>query len=337
MKRILAMLTVILLVSSCSSSMPEWYRDRDNYFPESDYLWAKGWGETPEKAIEDAIIELSRIFGNKLSVEKNVLERYESISDSKDQDMYESYYEFSTEFATFVSNQNLVNVRYKDPVREGRNKTYFTIAYLERDKTASILMNKLARIEEDVEFNLKAGKNSHDLLEKYRFLNTAWLTSAKATMLQEQLDVLAPGIKIRMKYKLDELAQMKDKVAEQISFNIRGKNISDRQIKQALGKVINDNGFKLVDTEAMMTLVYSVNMEELDLHRDKLVFIAWNFDIKLSDWKKQTLLSLYKQGKEGSLDIYNAKTHAVKHIQDYIDTEFREEFKIFFDQPKKEK
>lgn len=337
MKRIIAMFTLILLICSCSSSMPEWYRDRDNYFLESEYLWAKGWGETPEKAIEDAIIELSRIFGNKLSVEKNVLERYESISDSKDQDMYESYYEFSTEFATFITNQNLVNVRYMDPIKEGRNKTYFTIAYLERDKTASILMNKLSRIEEEVEFNVNASHKSNDVLEKYRFLNTAWLTSAKATMMQEQLDVLAPGIKIRMKYKLNELEQMKNNIAKMISFNIQGKRNPNRQISQAIANVINDNGFKLVDGDAMMTLVYSTDMEKLDLHQDKLVFVAWNFDLKLSDWKKQTLMSLYKQGREGSLDINNAKNHSVKHIQDYINKEFRQKFNIFFDQPKESK
>ncbi len=330
MKRILVLLAVIILVYSCSSSMPKWYTEKDNFFPESEYLLAKGYGITPEKAVEDAIVELSRIFGTKVSVEKDVLERYESISDSDNMDLHESYYEFSTEFTKFISEQNLVNVRYMDPVREKRG-LYFTVAYLERDKTANILMNRLERLEESINFHVKASNASLDVIEKYRHLNAAWLSAAKETMMQEQLDVLAPGMSLKMKYSMEALAKMKSKTADLISFNIRSIKSPNKHVKQAIAKVINDNGFKVLEGTAMMTVNYHSDMKEIDIHQDMLVFVAWDFDIKMRDWKKQTLLSIYEQGREGSLDRYNAELHAIEHIQKYIDTEFRDEFNTFFD------
>ena len=329
MKRTLILFFVIIMLWSCKASMPEWFKHRDDYFPPNEYLVAKAWGNTPEKAIAEATIALSYLFNTKVSVEKNILERYESISDEKD--MLENYYEYSEEMAQLITQQDLVNVKFMDPIKDPKRRQYFTIAYMDRAETSQILMNRIAREEEKINYYVNVAESSKDPIGRYQYANAAWLRSAKQQAMQEQLDIIAPGLGIKPHNSFKELTKKKQLFAQDIQFKIIATDKENERIQQAISQAINKAGFSVVTTSAILNIYYDASMGKIDLHQDPLVFIAWDFNLKLRNWQDETLLSLYEEGREGSTDMKNARFHAIEHIQDYIQKEFRTELISYFD------
>ena len=128
MKRLFPLIISLIFIWNCSSSLPEWFQQRDDYYPPDKYIVSEGWGETPEQTIEKAAINMAQIFNTKVTVEKNLLERYESMSNMKDFNEY--FYEFSEETATLISEQNLVNIMFVEPTYDKRSKSYFTLALI---------------------------------------------------------------------------------------------------------------------------------------------------------------------------------------------------------------
>jgi hypothetical protein len=329
MKRALILFFVIIMLWACKASMPEWFKHRDEYFPPNEYLVAKAWGNSPEKAIEEATIALSYLFNTKVSVEKNILERYESISDEKN--MVENYYEYSEEMAKLITQQHLINVKFMDPIRDPKRRQYFTIAYMNRAETSQILMNRIAREEEKINYYVKIAESSADPIERYQYTNAAWLRSAKQLAMQEQLDILAPGLEMKSHNSFKELTKKKQSYAQDIQFKIIARDHENERIKQAISQAVNKAGFSVVNTSAILKIYYSSHVAKIDLHQDPLIFVAWDFNLKLNNWQDETLLSLYEEGREGSTDIKNATFHAIEHMQDYIQKEFQNELVSYFD------
>ena len=333
MKRPVLLLLSLILIWNCSTSMPEWYRQRDDYYPAENYILAEGWGQTPEKAIENATINMARIFNVKVSVEENILKRYTSISNMKE---FEEYYtEYSEETAKLITDQHLVNIRFEEPVYDKKSRTYFTISYIEIIPTARILMDRMKRIQDSMEYYVRMAAGNNDPLVKYHYYSSAWLFSAKNKMLQEQLDVLAPGIGMKPIYTFAELESQKNKAAENIKFKIRVNGDSNNRIKQALSTVVNDAGFSAAEDDANVNLNAKASMKKIDIDQDKLAFVAWEFQLKMDKMQSTTALSLMEEGSEGSTNYQNAQMHAYERIQKFIETEFQNKLNEYFDTMKK--
>jgi hypothetical protein len=329
MKRILILLLTIMLLSACAGSLPEWYSNREDYFSEDEYIVSKGWGVTPDKAIEQAAINMSQIFGTRISVEKNVLERYESISNAKDFDEY--MYEFSQETATLIADHHLVNILFVEPTWVKKSKAYYTLGYIKRTETALILMDRMKREQENVEYFVRMAEGSMDPIEKYHYYCSAWLTAGQNKMMQEQLDLLVPGLEIKPIYSFEELGSLKEIAGNQLRFYINVQGDSNNRTKQALRKAVNEAGFPVLDNTGLLRIFADVKIKELDIDQKPLVFVSWELQIKLVDWQDQTIISMMKEGKEGSTNEDNARMHAYESIQKYIDEEFEQKLIEFFD------
>lgn len=329
MKRLLILLLTIILLSSCAETLPDWYNNREDYFPEDEYIVSKGWGATPDKSIEQATINMAQIFGTKISVEKNILERYESISNSKDFDEY--MYEFSQETATLIADHHLINILFVEPTWENRSKTYYTLGYIKRSETARILMDRMKREQENIEYFVRMAEGSKDPVEIYHYYCSAWLTAGQNKMMQEQLDLLVPGLGIKPLYSIKELESLKDVAADRLRFHINVKGDNNGRIKQAMRKAINGAGFPVLDNTGLLRILTDVKIKELDIDQKPLVFVSWELQIKLVDWQDQTIMSMMEEGKEGSTNEDNARMHAYESIQKYIDQEFEEKLIKYFD------
>ena len=329
MKRTLLLLLGMIVLISCSTGMPDWYDNREDYYPTDKYIVAEGWGQTPERAIENATINMARIFNVKVSVEENILKRYASISNMKD---FEEYYtEFSEETAKLISDQHLVNIMYLEPAYDKKSRSYFTISYIERSKTARILMDRIKREQENIDHYVRMALSSGDPLETYHYYASAWLTSAKNKMMQEQLDVIIPGSGIKPVYTYAELETLKNKAAKNIQFKIDVKGDSNDRVKQALRTVVNKTGFTVVESGENINLHAGTLVKKIDIDQGKLAFVSWELQLKMNNAKGETALSLMKEGREGSTNYTNAEMHAYEGMQKFIETEFQDKLNAYFD------
>jgi len=317
------------MIWSCSGSLPDWYNNREDYFPEKDYLSSLGYGESPEKAIEQATINMAQIFSTHISVEKNILERYESISDMKN--ITENLYEFSEETARLISDQNLVNILYVEPVWDRKSKSFYTLGYMKRSETALILMDRMKREQENIEYYVRMAFGSNDPIEKFHYYNIAWLTAGRKKMMQEQLDVLVPGIGVKSIYSFVELAELKDKAAKDIHFVISVEGDKHSRVKQAIQTAINGAGFNTVEKNALLGIRAKALIKNIDIDQKPLSFVSWEFQLSMINRKNVISLSVMQEGREGSTNIENAKMHAYEKMQSFIENEFQLKLMEYFD------
>jgi len=333
MKRTLILLLTLILIWSCSGSLPDWYNNREDYFPEKDYIVSKGWGTTPEKAIEQATINMAQIFSTHISVEKNILERYESISDMKNTS--ENFYEFSEETARLISNQHLVNIFFVEPAWDRRNKSFYTLGYIQRSETARILMDRIDRELENIDYYVRMAFSTNDAVEKYHYYTLAWLTAGQNKMMREQLDLLVPGIAVKPIYSFAELGELKDKAAEDIRFVISVEGDRNDRVKHALGTAINDVGFNTVEKNAILSIRAKVLIKDIDIDQKPLAFVSWELHLLMSNLQNVTGLSMMEEGREGSTNTDNAKMHAFERMQTYVGNEFQLKLMKYFDKLEK--
>lgn len=331
MKRILCLIPVLVIFWSCSGSLPDWYENRSDYYPENEYIVSKGWGKTPEEAIEKAAINMAQIFNTKVTVEENILRRYESISDMKD---FEEYlYEFSEKTATLISEQNLVNIMFVEPVYERKSRSFYTLAYMPRVETAKILMDRMKREEGKTEYYVMMAQSAHDPVRVYRYYTAAWLTAGRIKMMQEQLDLLAPGIGTAPIYGFESLAVMKDNAAKRLVFGISVQGDGNGRIEQALRQSVNRAGFPVADREGELRILAEIGISAIDIDQKPLVFVSWEMKLNVIDGKQQTIISLMKEGREGSTNEPNARLHVYESVQRFIEDNLSDRLQAYLDRP----
>lgn len=329
MKRSLFLLFTLVVIWSCSGSLPDWYNNREEYFPEKDYIVSKGWGTTPEKAIEQATINMARVFSTHITVEKNILERYESISDMKN--ISENFYEFSEETARLISDQHLVNILFVEPAWDRKSKSFYTLGYIQRSETARILMDRMKREQENVEYYVRMAFGTNDAVEKYHYYTVAWLTSGRNKMMQGQLDVLVPGIGVKPIYSFAELCELKDNAAKDIRFIISVEGDKNGRVKQALRTAIDETGFATVEKNGLLGIHAKALIKDIDIDQEPLAFVSWELQLIMTDRQNVTSISMMEEGREGSTNTENAKMHAFERMQGFIKDEFQLKLMEYFD------
>ncbi|RKY55016.1 MAG: hypothetical protein DRP93_04195 [Candidatus Neomarinimicrobiota bacterium] len=329
MKRHIILLLTFIVIWNCSGSLPDWYTKRDEYFPDKDYIVSKGWGGTPEKAIEQATINMAQIFSTHITVEKNILERYESISDMRN--ISENFYEFSEETARLISDQHLVNINFKEPVWDRKSKSFYTLGYIQRSETARILIDRIKREQENIEYYVRMAYSTNEAVEKYHYYTIAWLTAGRNLMMREQLDVLIPGVGINPIYTFAELGELKDKAAENIRFVILVEGDKNDRVKQALRTAINKVGFNTVEKDGLLNIRAKAMIKDIDIDQKSLSFVSWEFQLIMTDYQNVIGLSMMKNGREGSTNTENAQMHAFERIQKFIENEFQFRLMEYFD------
>ncbi|MBN2780976.1 MAG: hypothetical protein JXR21_03330 [Candidatus Marinimicrobia bacterium] len=329
MKRLTLTVTILFFLAGCSGGMPDWFRHRDDYFSPDEYLVSEGWGSTPDAAIRSAALNMARIFQTHISVEETVLKRYQSLSDGKDFNEY--IQEFSEETARLVSDQHLVNILFVEPFRNLKTRSFHTLAYMKKNETGAILIDRITRNQEQVEFYVRSAYSSKDPLTAYIYFNTAWLLTAYNTLMQEQIDLLMPGIRISPIYSFAQLEDLTRQAAGRITFSVRADPDPGHTLSSAIKKAVNAAGFSVEPSNAFLQVQAEHRIQPLDLHQDKLDFVSWELHWHLRDTEGNILLSGTGKDREAGLDIPGATLHAYENMAAFLERELGTELVRYFD------
>ncbi|MCD4651134.1 MAG: LPP20 family lipoprotein, partial [Candidatus Cloacimonetes bacterium] len=143
MKRFVITLMMIMLLACVanakSKKRPDWVDNPQNLYPDNIYMAAVGEGSSRKKAKTDAYSALAQRFEAKVSVNKQTIERYEELTKNNETKTTAQTTDLSD--ITIQTDQNITNIQFGEfYVEEGRT---YVIAFLERLKTAEILIEKI--------------------------------------------------------------------------------------------------------------------------------------------------------------------------------------------------
>ncbi|MBQ9207431.1 MAG: LPP20 family lipoprotein [Treponema sp.] len=122
----------IVLFASCASTSgldsPAWFPDHRTAFPDSEYIAQRGRADTEETARTEAVAQIARYF--KTSVNANLKTSIQSVTSGETMSETTSV----VNDVDVMSQVELFAVEYTDPYYFKKEKKWYCVAYIEREK-----------------------------------------------------------------------------------------------------------------------------------------------------------------------------------------------------------
>lgn len=220
------------------SKPPKWAISPEDYYDKEKYLIGVGEGDTLENAKSAAFASLASIFGTTIEQDIRSTETLtdESSSSSIQQDI------------RLASQHNLVNVKIDKTYNDKREKTYYAIAVMDKEKTVVILESMIFENLKDVASYANQAKDEPDLLKKYALLDYAISISIKNEVYVSQivhLDIIkANSISTPSTLTTQALRSEAARVTNKITFSI-SMSPEASQIVAPIKKVLGNMNMRI--------------------------------------------------------------------------------------------
>ncbi len=326
----------LLLAVSCateptahsgSDRRPSWMENPSIKYPAKYYITAVGEGDTLSDSQNAAAANLAKVFRSDIHVEENLQERYFEMIGKKNS------YQESTKFNRKVqlnSKISLFNIKYDRSFTDKTGRVY-TLAYLNRHKTAAIYVTRLKENNARIVDFIEQSKSKAPSV-RYAALAAAMAVSSGSQVLLEQLDIISPAAKqaINMTYTHDAIAKMYADAATEIRFSINIKNDVQHKLTDSLESLLTDMGFA-VKPDGALKVGGNISFEDTDLHRGNLSFVRYEVQLEVKDVAGRTVVSLVKRGREGHVSKKEARARCMRSIVAVVDHDFRDRLQAYFD------
>ena len=291
---------------------PLWLDNPKSVYPEELYLTAIGEGDNRDEAEKNAVANLSLVFESSIKVENELVQNYkELISDNTSE--YNKQSEFSNNIS-ISSTQTLYNIQYAENYTDHLGHVY-VLAFIDRSETAEIYIKKIRSNDERVTYYMNKAQENADLLLHYAYLKAAAVIGQLNRSMATQLEIISSSVadKIQFSYNLNNLLLITSEAAKNVSFQINIQNDSNEGIKNLISELINAEGF-VINSSPILSINGSINFEKISLNRSGQ-FIRWTLSLTLENTHGDTILSLSKNGREGSITYEEAEARSLRSIQ----------------------
>ena len=288
-----AVLLFSFLFISCAStprnnSVPAWLNDWRNVYSDTQYIAQRGYGNSEETAKTDAVAQIARYF--KTSVNANLKTSLQSITDGENINETTSI----VNDVNVMSQVELFAVETTDPFYFKKEKKWYCIAYIERDKaweqykptvdnakTEFYSMMKNAENESDsitkIFLYKKAEDRGNKLLEKLEYARI--LNSKKEEMYSGDRKTVSriPSLSVCEKEKCT------------VFLDVRGDygNI----ITACLSNTLSDYGLKIAKNQKDSLYIAGAIIENNTEGRDPFS-VSPSLDLKIQNKKGKTVYAV---------------------------------------------
>jgi len=335
MKKIILLSFSLILILSCAAhavkrkdSKPEWLKNPKAVYPEQMYLTAIGEGDTRSDAENMAAGNLARIFESNIKAEETVNQRYMELTKNKKTDIEEQT--DVTKNVNIKSQQTLFNIQYGESYTDDVGRIY-TIAYLNRMKTAEIYENKINKNAVRIDYFMGIADKSNDPILEYAAMSAASAVSSHNELLLAQLTIIFPSAidMLGINYNHDKIIKDTKAAAANVSCKITIQNDEENKITIMLEELVNDLGFVL-SKENVLLIDGNILLEKTDLKRD-LEFIRYELQINVTDNKDNVIVSMSEKGREGHVSAPEAEARAIRTLSKKINKQLKRKLVAYFD------
>lgn len=244
-----------------NNDVPEWVKNHNAVFSPTEYIAFKGIGNKAETAKNNAASELSYYFSIQVSSKREVNYKSTEISE-KNKSTFSSQQNVSN--VTNVStNMNLVAVEFTDVYYDKKSKTYYCVAYMNRESAWYQYKPTVDKARDNFYGFYKKGTEDTDSFSRIRFLGYAYNAATKfldtisfAQIISESKVMAEYGNDMKVMAKVNSELQS-EKIKNK--FFITVNEDSSDMVFSAVSGVFNDEGFSITQNRDEAT--YNVYAE----------------------------------------------------------------------------
>ncbi len=335
MKKILIILLILLALSviclakkSNVMQKPAWVDDPKSEYPETVYLSSVGSGSGRQEAQNTAMGNLARIFEANVKSTSEYNERYkELITDQKCSSESATELNKST---TVSADQKLLNMEIGPSWTDDLGQVY-TIAYINRQKTADIYSQKIDENDKRIKYFMDQQLLTKDPKSIYANLSAAAVIGEANQILLDQLAIISPDDRemTKLSYGCPVIMKSLSDAASLIHFNVNIENDDRNKITAQFTSLLSDMGFGL-NPENAIQINGNVLFEEVDLQASQK-FIRYTLNVDVKDANGISLFTMTDIGREGHINYPEARARAVRTITGKIQNDFKKRLVGYFD------
>jgi hypothetical protein len=313
-----------------TAGRPMWMENPQKLYPLKYYLTAVGEGDTLAVAESVAAGNLAKIFRTDIVVDERLTERYYELIGERNSYQEQTQLNRNVDMYTAMT---LQNVQYPERYTDPQTGRVYALAALNRGETADIYVT---RLKENDARTARFVARSEDLSPAvtYAALSAAVAISADSQQLMEQLDVLFPAAKskVKLQYIHDNLQQRLAQAAKAIGFSVNIDGDAEGKVTQAITALLTEMGFVVSSDNPFLRVSGTVELEKTDLGRQGLHFVRYLMKLDMQDAYGKTVLALSEQGREGHVSVNEAVSRCLRSMTRSVENQLVYRLFSYFDQ-----
>jgi hypothetical protein len=304
---------------------PDWVRNPNANFPESQYVAAAGDGKTMEEAQYKARANLLGIFGMKLSDESVIAEMFSQTSSASGTNWNETV---SSDRKISSSAEGILSgCEIKENFNAGNQ--FYALAVMEKAKAASTYTDIIKRLAQSITEVLNIpNKNTIDGYARYR------VASIMAKDIDSCINVLRfvggsgsvpAGLKSESEY-MTEASNIIKTIPVRVVLTRGGELDREGRILSAFQKTIGNVGFRTGDNSSPYVLEVTLALSEVELAGQTNKFARYEITANLIQLStRQGVVPTYSiNGREGHATLSEAQQRAVRAAESKINSEYKD-------------
>ncbi|HMS82027.1 MAG TPA: LPP20 family lipoprotein [Nitrospira sp.] len=302
---------------------PEWVDGRASHYPPSQYLTGVGQGENRGTAENQAYAAVARIFKAEVAAQAKDWEAYLV---TEHQEVARTERRLTIDHVTKVSTDKVLeNVSIGDAWYDTRTGVHHALAVVNRSQAETSVMDKVLRLDREVETDVVEARQTTDSLAKVRAFRRAGRNLVLREAYNTDLRVIrSSGQGIPSAYRVGQLS---DELAQFLSSNLGvALQISGdhaEPIQRALAQGLVREGLHVAaesggaDAESSEVLVRAmVRLLPIEVQDPNFKYVRWCSDLEIVELATQRVVgAVARGGKEGHLTEREATAKVLRVIQ----------------------
>jgi hypothetical protein len=309
-------------VQATQSTRPDWVDGESVQYPESRYLTGVGYDADRKVSKDKARAEIAKIFVSEINSRTRSYQDYLQISSGGTADLEET---FSIQEITDVSTKKVFSgVRiaylYQD---SGPGNLYYALAVLDRQQSSTILINRILRLDGEIDMLLDRARGEGDLLTKIKYLTQSIGKHAMREAYDAELRIVSPaGRGISPSVQFAEIKSRLDAILlREFKIGVSVSGTRANEVQDALEQGLHQEGFSVSEdlSAAHVLIKGAVEIKPLERGTAEWKYVGWRAQFDMVDTVGGSVFgSFTKTGREGHLTLRQAEERAVRKIRDTL-------------------
>jgi len=330
---IIPFLIILSVVPAFAEKIPDWVNGTSSKYPPQNFLIGVGVGDTLDGARSSARAEIAKVFKSRIvqSAQETRSERTAQEGSSSQFSMRQD----SASSTAVTTDELLQGVEIAETWQHNKNKTYYALAVLNKQKTRQSLMQQITDQEEIAAGKLSQAKSSSTVIDKLRALNGALDSMNKRDELVTRKRVLDPVsvADISPKNVRGDVERQKTELLANVRFVIVADDTP--HLAAQVAEKITSLGFTIVPSAAdakrpdavVFILSAKTTVTPVDRGNPEWKFYGWHGTLTVTDAvdSNRVIASVVKEGQASHVTTEAAKakatTEAVQAVADAVEQE----------------